>query len=156
MEQLHLKTLCLKICLQLFCFAYLQFSGVSQKSDAIISQVSTILKDGCIVISPVRISRQANSLYPTPPRLCKHISMTRPRSSSRLRSNKTGGRQKLGAADIAERTKPRDEDPYQPAASAGDDLLLLKGKKESCKVGKSLIKPNKGWEKKCCTTLWKD
>lgn len=86
-------------------------------------------------------------MYPTAARLCKHISMTRPRSSSRRRSNKTGGRQKLGAADTAERTKPRDEDPYQPAASAEDDLLLLKGKKESCEVGKSLMKPNKGWEK---------
>lgn len=83
--------------------------------------------------------------------------MTRPRSSPCLRSNKTGGRQRLGAADIAERTKPQDEDPYQPAACMDDDLLLLllKGggvgvvkKKESCKVGKSLIKPNKRVEKK--------
>lgn len=68
---------------------------------------------------------------PPPPRLCKHISMTCPRSSSCLRSNKTGGRQKLGAADIAERTKPQDEDPYQPAACAEDDLLRLKGKKKN-------------------------
>lgn len=60
--------------------------------------------------------------------------MTRPRSSSCLRSNKTGGRQKLGAADIAERTKPQDEDPYQPAACADDDFAAAEKKKimQSC------------------------